>query len=275
MNDYAHAIAKLIERFLTRRFIAGEDVMRFAESALGMEPAAAFADMLEGRTEPDPALESLLYAPPDYLKEEIEPCVHYPGLSKDTIASIIASLSMRVRRVEVTLPGSPVISAEFGPIKITEFACRLRLDRRVLHMPEESLLGPLARERYIRVRVLIRHSPYILDAAGERFLAKVMRSTRITEDAGDGDFAACIALALRVLGDAGNGGDLLAGISRIREAALAELEGERRFDEALAGNTMEFLMANRVSAPVADPDRAGADIRAADLLCSAVFGRVP
>ncbi len=274
MDDPAGIITGLVSGFFHSGIRADLPVMRYAECVLGInDPEGDFLLPGDANGVLDEGLARLLFAPPLSLELALEPYIPEDGLNPVAIGRVSDALLGQVGRTAVYFPGAGPVYVAVGPEIIGGFMRALGLDRPVRCCPPVPAWNPPARERYMRARVMMRHYPWVATPARERFFSGVMSSALVQEHVPAEDFAGCIALALRVFGETAVDADIYLSISARKEQACMLLERAKEFGRALRENSMEYLMAFRLHPPVVNPDEAMRDIRCADLLCMAVFGK--
>ena len=263
-------IASKIVDFFENGIPAGNGVIRFAKSALGLESVPEICLILSSGDEYCEGLCGLLLYPDDNLRLVIEPFVPAQGLTNDETEKIVGYIAVRLGKVRIifndTHQGAEIYLSESI---IRTFMQRLNLGKKLDWVVDFSSLSQSAMKIYFTAKATARKSDYHSTPEREKLLCRMAMGLA---ESGDGIAALeSVDFMLRLFGEVKEERDILLMVSEKRNFLEECLNGMIEFRNEMRKSSMEVLMLRRVSAPAMNVEEIRENIRIADNISQSIL----
>lgn len=262
-------VAAVVRRHFARPLTLPASVWHYVDSTLShpspAELAAALAD--EDHPEHGPLLELICF--PDLaFQTAIEPLVQASAVAERDLAGLAERLRDADARIRIRLrDAAATIAAPMPEWAMARFLERLRLTRRIAPRLSDAFSAVSPNDRGIRFAVRLRNSRMVQDERRVRFLCNLLRRM---PDIGEADFTATLAFLESLPGR----GSVYAALAAVKRRCLRALHEAERLADAMKTLPMEMLMLQGARAAAVDVEATRREIRWADAVSLAVFGKV-
>jgi hypothetical protein len=273
VNPTTTIAARLIDHF-SEGITAGDDIISFAESALGISSTDEFIAVLGDGDCYGGGLYDLIFAPGSGIRIALEPLIPCRGLSAMELEEIAEFVLAGQGHTLVTLgnDGSQA-SITLVPSILRKFVSNLNMNRPLNFPDPESCTDASRIGICTRLRVIMRNARVNLSAAQEEFLQRML-AHMIDDDRCRGDtILDSLEFMLSLFSEGGGDSDLQVIISWKKASCRKMLESASQFEEMTRRYSMEYLMSMRIQPPAIDPAELRKSMYYADLISMTVFGR--
>ena len=272
-NDLLHVIADTIIEYFAHGIMAGDDVVFFADSTLGMTSAENIARLLADADLYGEGLYDLIFTPTPQLRTAIEILIPPEGLSDEARKDIneLILISRKNTRICFSKTGHSAIVDLSEPI-ICRFLTRLNLNKRIVFPLATGTAYAVNQEFYTRVRVIMRNARYTASPVREKFVAEMIECMISNVLIQEEIIIDCLVFMLNLFGEVGQDIEIHSLISEKKRSFVALLADAANFHEYAGRYSMEYLMSQKIQLPVVDPDELRKKIYLTDLICMSVYG---
>jgi hypothetical protein len=273
-DDLIHAIANTITAYFTRGIIAGEDIIFFADSTLGVTDEKDIARLLTDSDWYGDALRDLVFAPTPFLRIAIEMMIPPEGLSgeacKDICGLILSSLKNTC--ISFGKSGHSIMVNISGAI-IARFLGRLNLNKRVILPLVTDTASAHNQEFCARARVIMRNARYRTSPEREKFLSEMIGRMISDKRFSEETITDCLVFMLSLFEEFGDDSDVYSLISEKKRSFDVQLSDIADYQEYAQRYSMDYLMSQRIHRPAIDHEDIMKKIYLSDLICMSVYDR--
>ncbi|MCP4135602.1 MAG: hypothetical protein GY754_31830 [bacterium] len=280
-QDRIEKIAAKIENFLNIGLEAGEDVLHYARSALGIETVEEVGELLCDEELYGDGIIDLFFFPNESLRLDVEPLVPPEGLSQEAEENLWRCLHEKISTVNVGFVNDSYRTTIPlpGPI-LRNFIAQLKPGKKMHPGLYEGFITSEEKEKSIGARVRVRNSAYLSTPEREEFLLRMLQSlireNRVSEeeaaffpDAGTLLYEA-LDFMLKLFTETRTNKDIQDMIIQKRRFWEDSLKTADRFDREYGKLSPEFFMMQKLTPPVVNEEKAQKNICLADLIINLI-----
>jgi hypothetical protein len=271
--DHLHAIADTINEYFDNGIVAGDDVVSFVNSTLGITAEDDIALLLTDIELYGEGLFDLVFTPTPQLRIAIETLIPQEGLT-DEACKNLNNLILKDRKntwIFFGKTGHSLIVDLSEPI-IRRFITRLNLHKRIAFTAATGAAYAVNQEFNTRVRVIMRNARYTASPVREKFVAEMIERLKSNVMIQEETIIDCLVFILELFDEIGQDYKIYSMISEKKRTFVSLLADAANFNEFVGRYSMEYLMSQRIQRPVVDPDDMRKKIYLADLICMSVYG---
>ncbi len=269
------SIASTITGYLSRGITAGKDILSFADSTLGIATVDEIICLLSEPELYDGGIVDLVFSRDQSLSLSLEPLIPLHGLSSKDVDALTGLIMQKQKTTDIFFAGTEKsITVELSMSLVKRYIERHNLCRVLPFRGPGDFPGFLSDEAVISIRVLIRNSRYVSFPCHDAFIVSLIEKLcRINRN---GDYSLvidCLEYLLELFNENRSNTDIFGILSARRRRYDDILKNTAYFSEYLHRYSMEYLISQKITPPVADVDSIRKKIYLTDLICSAVFGK--
>jgi hypothetical protein len=271
INTYQNELYKRIKSAIRQSGRLTDDVLSYIDSALFLRDTDSLIDFITDETDCErDTLLDLIFSPDETVQADLEPLLEsYDFSSKDEVVIENRLFSTQIL-APIQLPDNSILATISVPEEITtHYLKRLNIANQLDPQLRMSIENGVSAKRCPVVKVMMRNAG--LRPHGHQLLFLRRLFERLEDD--HPDYLECLALILKVLGDAKGTEDVYDLLAEQKRSLFRSLKRLDRFETLLSRSNMETLMLQGIRAPHFSRRELVQEMTLIDRICFAVFGK--